>query len=90
MNIYKGRWIAVPTQDREGYSHIRIRDIHRIAVNKSIARDGERYSVTLFANGTEYVFSKGSTLADAEVDAEALLELSTSADAVHAPDQLES
>jgi hypothetical protein len=79
MNIYKGRWISVSTHDREGYSHIRIRDIHRIAVNKSITPDGDRYSVTLFSNGTEFVYSRGKTLGDAEVDAGMLLELSVKA-----------
>jgi predicted metal-dependent hydrolase len=74
MNIFNGQWISVPTQDREGHSHIRLRDIHRIAVNKSIARDGDRYSVTLFANGTEYIYSKGKALGDAELDAKALLD----------------
>jgi hypothetical protein len=85
MNIYQGHWISVSTQDREGYSHIRIRDISRIAINKSIAHDGDRYSVSLFANGTEYVYSRGKTLDGAEADAGVLLELSTRADAGHKP-----
>lgn len=78
MNIYKDRWIRLTTNERGGYSYVRIQDIHRIAVNKSVSLDGDRYSVTVFANGTEFGYSRDKGLDEANADCLSLLELTTS------------
>lgn len=77
MDIYKNRWIRLTTTERGGYSHIRIMDIHRIAVNKSVGPDGDRYSVTVFANGAEFGYSRDRGLPEANADSLSLLELAT-------------
>ncbi len=78
MDMYNNRWIRLTLNERGGFSYVRIQDIYRIAVNKSVGLNGDRYSVTVFANGTEFGYSRDKELEEANADCLSLLELATS------------
>lgn len=78
MDMYKNHWIRLTLNERGGYSYVRIQDICRIAVNKSVSLDGDRYSVAVFANGTEFGYSRDKKLEEANTDCLSLLKLTTS------------
>lgn len=60
---------------RPAYSYVRLQDINRVIIKKDGPGDDTPYSITAFANGTEFLYTGKKTNSEAESAALELLRL---------------